>query len=101
MTDTTAVAENRWRAGPSHALAWSELGGAYAVYHRPSGVTHFLNSATADLLKHVLAEPRTAHVAAEELASREGAIGDSAFFAAVAENLARLEHLGLIERCDP
>jgi PqqD family protein of HPr-rel-A system len=100
MTGTTAIAVNRWRTRPSHELEWADLGGAYAVYHRPSGTTHFLNTATADLLKHVLAEPRTARVAAEELASREGAIGDSAFFAAVAENLARLEHLGLIERCD-
>jgi len=101
MTDTAAATEYRWRVGRSEELAWSDLGDAYAVYHRPSGMTHFLNIATADLLKHVLVEPRSARAAAEELAAREGAMGDSAFFAAVAENLARLEHLGLIERCDP
>jgi PqqD family protein of HPr-rel-A system len=99
MSDTTA-GETRWRTGPSHDLAWAELGDAYVVYHRPSGRTHFLNSATADLLQHVLAEPRTARTAAEELAARENSVGDAAFFSAVAESLTHLEHLGLIQRCE-
>jgi PqqD family protein of HPr-rel-A system len=101
MNDTQASEKNRWRAGPSDNLVWSEFEDAYVVYHRPSGRTHFLNAATADLLDHVLTAPRTARAAAEELAAREGAVGDSAFFAAVAESLSHLEHLGLIERCDP
>ena len=97
----TAGGKTHWRAGPADDLVWSELGDDYVVYHRPSGRTHFLNSATADLLGHVLAEPRTAAAAADELAAREGAPGSSAFVAAVAESLSRLEHLGLIERCEP
>jgi PqqD family protein of HPr-rel-A system len=100
MGNTTAGAEARWRAGPAEGLVWADLGSAYVVYHRPSGRTHFLNSATADLLQHVLVEPRSARAAAEELAAREGADGDAAFFAAVADSLLHLEHLGLVERCD-
>ena len=100
MGNTTAGAQARWRAGPAESLVWAEVGATYVVYHRPSGRTHFLNSATADLLGHVLIEPRSARAAAEELAAREGAVGDAAFFAAVAESLSHLEHLGLVERCD-
>jgi PqqD family protein of HPr-rel-A system len=101
MSDRTAGGDTRWRARPAHELVWSDLGGAYVVYHRPSGRTHFLNGATADLLQYVLAEPRTARAAGEELAAREGAAVEAGFFAAVTESLARLEHLGLIERCEP
>jgi PqqD family protein of HPr-rel-A system len=70
----------------------------YIVYHRPSGKTHFLNGATADLLEHVLLAARTTRAAAEELAAREGAVADAAFSSAVEESLRQLEHLGLIER---
>jgi PqqD family protein of HPr-rel-A system len=98
MNATTGVGEMRWRARPSHDLIWSDFGDTYVVYHRPSGKTHFLNAATAELLEQVLAEPRSARAAAEELAAREGAVGDAAFFSAVAQSLLHLEHLGLVER---
>jgi PqqD family protein of HPr-rel-A system len=100
MSCTTAE-EARWRAGQPDSLVWAELGDSFVVYHRPSGRTHFLNAATADLLQHVLIEPRTAHNAAEELAAREGSVGDAAFHSAVAASLHHLERLGLIEHCDP
>ena len=100
MRDATSTEEAHWRAGPQHDLVWAELGDAYAVYHRPSGKTHFLNSATAELLARVLTTPHDAHAAGEALASLQAAAGDSEFFAAVAESLARLEYLGLIERCE-
>jgi len=99
MSETAAVGETRWRAGPAHELVWSEFGGAYVVYHRLSGRTHFLNAATADLLENVLAEPRSAATAAAELAAHEGAPSSAEFVAAVAKSLSHLEYLGLIERC--
>jgi PqqD family protein of HPr-rel-A system len=100
MSDATSTREARWRIGPLEDLIWADLDDAYVVYHRPSGKTHFLNDATAELLAQILATPQTARSAGEELASREGATGDDAFFTAVAESLVRLEYLGLIERCD-
>ena len=101
MNDTTAAEDTRWRAGLAQELIWSQLGDTYVAYHRPSGATHFLNAATANLLSHVLVDPCTAHAAAEALAAREGAATDSAFFGAVAESLSYLERLGLVERCGP
>jgi PqqD family protein of HPr-rel-A system len=100
MNESTKGAEARWRAGPAQELVWSNLGDMCVAYHRPSGRTHFFNEATADLLEHVLAAPRTALAAAEALAAREEAVPDAAFVAAVADSLAHLAHLGLIKRCD-
>jgi PqqD family protein of HPr-rel-A system len=99
MSGSTRVEEARWRAGPANELVWSELGTDYVAYHRPSGRTHFFNAATAVLLEHVLAVPRTAAAAADELAAREHAAIDADFVAAVADSLAHLASLGLIEPC--
>lgn len=101
MDESTAADETRWHSGPAEDLVWSEFGDTYVAYHRPSSRTHFFNTATADLLAHVLAVPRTARAAAEELAAREQAPADEGFVATVAESLAHLVHLGLIERCEP
>lgn len=98
MTDGPSGGHPLWCAGRAQDLVWAQLGDDYVVYHQPSGKTHFLNSATAVLLKHVLIQPKGAVAAAEDLAAREGAAGDDAFFAVVAESLVRLEHLGLVER---
>lgn len=101
MSDATAGVTTHWRARPAHEFVSSQLGDDYAVYHRPSGRTHFLNAAAADLLERVLLQPRTAAAAAAELAAGEGAPGSAEFVAVVAESLSRLEYLGLIERCEP
>jgi len=98
MTDPDPGSETEWRAGPPQDLVWAELGDDYVVYHRPSGRTHFLNSATVALLREVLVGPRNARAAAEELAAREAAAVDAEFFAAVAVSLQHLEHLGLVDR---
>jgi PqqD family protein of HPr-rel-A system len=98
MTDADAGRERLWRAGRADDLVWAEFGDDYVVYHRPSGKTHFFNTATATLIRVVLTEPKNATAAAEALAEHEEAAGDEAFFAAVAESLAHLEHLGLVER---
>jgi PqqD family protein of HPr-rel-A system len=99
MTDGPAR-ESRWRAGRVEQLVWAELGDDFVVYHRPSGKTHFLNSASAVLLREVLTRPKHASAAADELAAREGAVAESDFVAAVTASLEHLGHLGLIERAD-
>jgi PqqD family protein of HPr-rel-A system len=98
MAELDPSREPEWRAGPAQDLIWVDFGDDCIVYHRPSGKTHFLNGASALLLKTVLLEPKTARVAAEELAACEQAVGDAEFFATVAESLEQLAHLGLVER---
>jgi PqqD family protein of HPr-rel-A system len=100
MTDQHGARETEWCARRAEDLVWAEFGEDYVVYHRPSGKTHFLNSASVALLREVLASPRNASSAAEELAARESAPVDAEFVAAVLESLAHLEHLGLVDRVD-
>jgi PqqD family protein of HPr-rel-A system len=88
----------RWRARPEHELVWARFDDEYVAYHRPSGKTHYLNAAAATLLTKVLAEPKSAAAAADDLAVAQDAPGDGAFFGEVADLLQHLEHLGLVER---
>jgi len=87
-----------WRAGRADELVWAEFGADVAVYHRPSGKTHFLNAVTALLLKDVLVQPKNSFEAAAELADRQAAVAGSDFLAAVSASLEHLEHLGLVDR---
>lgn len=89
-----------WRTLDPQNSLWAQWGDDFVVYHRPSGKTHFVNAATAHLLTSVLVEPKTAIAAAEELASAQDATGDAEFFAQVDRLLSRLEHVGLVERCE-
>jgi PqqD family protein of HPr-rel-A system len=100
MTEPHRGRQAQWRAGPAEDLVWAEFGEDYVVYHRPSGKTHFLNTASAALLREVLVCPQTAVAAAEELAAREAAPADAEFHAAVTAWLVQLEHLGLVGRLD-
>ena len=98
MTELDAGREPLWCAGPAEDLVWADCGDDSVVYHRPSGKTHLLNGAGAVLLLTVLREPKTARMAAEELAAFEEAVGDTEFFATVQASLEQLAHLGLVER---
>lgn len=68
------------------------------MFHAPSGQTHFVNGATARLLREVLVTPKTIELAAVELAAAEGAEPGPDFLPGVAELVERLEALGLVER---
>ncbi len=100
VNDSHSVSEPVWRARQAQDLVWAEFGSDFVVYHRPSGKTHFLNAATAALLREVLIDPKPARAAAAALAAAENAAEDGDFFAAVAGSLAQLEYLGLVERLD-
>jgi PqqD family protein of HPr-rel-A system len=61
-------APQRWLAVPASQLHWAEWSDEYALFHLPSGKTHFVNAATAQLLKTILASPRTVEEAVALLA---------------------------------
>jgi len=88
----------RWIATPSGNLRWSEWEGDCAVYHRPSGKTHFVNAATRILIGRILSAPCDAAAAADALAHIQGVEPDDAFRTHVWGLLVRLEELGLVER---
>jgi PqqD family protein of HPr-rel-A system len=95
MSDATV-----WQSRDPENVLWAHWDDDYVLYHRPSGKTHFVNAATAQLLTSVLREPKSASAAADELAAAQEAAGDAEFFSEVARLLERLEHVGLVERCD-
>ena len=88
-----------FRAVPQADCIWAEWAGDFAVHHRPSGKTHFVNDATALLLRQILAEPHDAPAAAKQLADAQGADSGPEFEQYVAGLLLRLEELGLVDRC--
>lgn len=92
--------ETRWAACPATDLSWAELGGDHAVYHRPSGKTHFVNTPTVLLLSEILVMPRTTHAAAQALAVAQRHTCDHRFVVAVEDLLGRLGDLGLVH-CVP
>ena len=87
-TASPAVAQAGWRAVPADQLAWADWGSGHALYHRPLGKTHFLNSAGAALLRELLANPGEAYEIDE---ADQG----------VRELVLRFEMLGLVERVAP
>jgi PqqD family protein of HPr-rel-A system len=87
-----------WRAVPTNELHFARWGDDAVLFHERSGLTHLVNSAAAVLLSKVLGSPRTLESAAEALASAQNAHADEHFLSEVAELIARLEMLGLVER---
>lgn len=88
----------RWRVVDPDCFAWADWPDQHVLYHRPSGMTHFLNASSALLLREVLVEPQGAPEAAEVLASILGAECTGELIESVATSLFRFEELGLVER---
>lgn len=101
-SDPTAAPDRlRYRAAAAETLLWHDCGGEFAAFHRPSGKTHFLNLPSAQLLRSVLTEPRTAAAAADRLAAEAGGVADAGYRGEIQAVLERLEQLGLVEREAP
>ncbi len=88
----------RWRAAAQHAFAWANEDNEPVLYHRPSGQTHFINAATALLLRQILLQPNDAESASQALAAAHEAPESDDLIEHVAGILLRLEELGLVER---
>ncbi|WP_405240421.1 HPr-rel-A system PqqD family peptide chaperone [Lentisalinibacter orientalis] len=81
-------------------LIWASWGDSYVAYHRPSGKTHFLNSASHELLCEVLRESADIEAIARDFApvnDNDGVVSsrDREQLAAL---LNHLEELGLVRR---
>jgi PqqD family protein of HPr-rel-A system len=98
MSEPERSVPQTWRLIEPRTILWTQWGDDYIIYHRPSGKTHFINAATAQLLKNILLEPKTALSAALELAVAQQASCNEEFLVAVGRSLQRLEDVGLVER---
>jgi len=88
-----------FRAAPQEHFAWAcEDTDDPVLYFRPSSQTHFVNAATALLLRQVLREPRDLESAGRALARAQGVDAGPDWLAHLSGLLGRLEELGLVER---
>ena len=92
---------SQWRAAPPADLLWVEWGEHCALYHRPSGKTHFVNDATARLLQQVLLEPSDVEHVRFALGLPAGPAIDAGSPDEIMALLQRLEALGLVARVGP
>lgn len=82
--------EERYLAAAPETLRIAELDGLTAIYHRASAQTHILAEPSPSILS-ALVQPLTA----QDLLASLGAEGE---LEALAERLAELEAIGLVER---
>ena len=99
MSGEVKFADTMWHSVSSHLILWAELDADFAAYHRPSGRTHFLNSASHRLLTLILTEPRNVEAVVRELYDYStDQECDAEALRQATQMLLRLEHLGLVER---
>ena len=87
-----------WRAAPPDQFVRCDWDGNYIVYHRPSGLTHVLNSAMFHLLNNVLREPVGLSAAMDRLSRIGGDEASCVTPGQMIDLILRLEHLGLVRR---
>ena len=88
----------RWRSAPAHEFVQCHWDGNHIVFHRPSGLTHVLNTAMFHLLDVVLREPSDISTAMDRLADLcEGHVS-ALTRDQMTDSLLHLEHLGLVRR---
>ena len=89
---------SRWRSRPQDEIVWVRFGKDFVAFHRPSGKTHFLNTASKILLTDILVEPKDLASILEEFASQATDDSADAYLEQMQAMLDRIENLGLIER---
>ena len=99
MTEANPRREPKWQSPPSDAIVWTRWAdGQFIAYHRPSGITHFLNAASAALITELLVEPSDAATVAHPFESAKGDSDWDEHLEEIAAMLVHLERLGLIRR---
>jgi PqqD family protein of HPr-rel-A system len=91
------VAASRYAADRPETLRTVELEGLTLLYHRPSGLTHFLAPPAPQILEALAAGPASAAEIAKSIGERFEIESDDPA-AAIAARLAELEAAGLVWR---
>jgi PqqD family protein of HPr-rel-A system len=93
--------DERWVAADPDDLTWVHWPDGAAVFHRPSGKTHFLNPASVLLLDQLARRSLTSREAGLWLAQHQRAQADAGYLVQVQSILFRFGQLGLAKclRC--
>jgi PqqD family protein of HPr-rel-A system len=87
-----------WRAAAKSDCALAQWDDHVVVFHRPSGLTHFINASMAQLLTDVSAGPCHTELLVDRFIDDPDSFGPPEVRDHVLSLLFRLEELGLIER---
>ncbi len=90
--------EIRWRSIAPGNIAWVDWGNDHIAYHRCSGITHFLNLSSKQLVTEILREPLGLDDVMQAFGSENGDADWDDRRVEMAQMLERLEHLGFLER---
>ena len=89
----------KWQSPPADAIVWTRWDDdQFIAYHRPSGITHFLNAASAALITELLVEPSDAPTVARAFEPAMADANHEEHLDEIIAMLVHLEHLGLIRR---
>ena len=91
--------EPKWRSPAADRIVWTRWDGdQFIAYHRPSGITHYLNAAAAALITELLVEPMDASAVARAFQPAQRESDWDEHLEEIVAMLLHLEHLGLIRR---
>jgi PqqD family protein of HPr-rel-A system len=97
LTKTAEHPLLRWKVTAPTLLCWAQFGDKWAIYHRPSGKTHFVSAGAARLLRELLLHPLTVNEVLPALLAAASTTEQEEINATTGELLLRLEELGLVE----
>ena len=97
MTDGIRISTLWWQKNPDD-IVLAPYDANVILYHRPSGMTHMLNSASVVLLTEMLSEPASLDDIAVAFSETNAELPAEQLKSQLAEMLMRLEHFGIIER---
>lgn len=92
------MSETLWRAAAQSDCALAQWDDQVIVFHRPSGLTHFINASMAQLLADLSAGPCSTELLVDHFIGDPDSSGPSEVRDHVLSLLFRLEELGLITR---
>lgn len=98
LETSDSIGAYRWSSVDPDQLLWNGWNDEYVVFHRPSGRTHFLNAASAVLVRELLVSPKTSEDVVQSFPPPDLPSDPNAYHDEILALLERLEHLGLIER---
>lgn len=87
-----------WKVTDARSLLWEQWDNEYAVFHAPSGKTHFLNASSALILHFLSRQASDVRRVAAEIGVRTEAPVDDSLVQQVQHALLHFEQLGLVTR---
>ena len=88
----------KWKVTDARSLLWERWDNEYAVFHAPSGKTHFLNLSSALILQFLARAESDVRRVADEIGRHSGTPVDDALIQEVRQALLHFERLGLVTR---